>query len=179
MEELMWVRLLEPVIDRESQEYWMEGQLLQLPVSFAIKLVNMGKAVEYHVPGGQVQADMEMSDTSINPVQNKAIKQYVDGLTGWEVVEASLDNVEVPANSRKLVEIPVFEAGDRREIQAYRMIFLQNASIDGVGRDRVVIQSFSTAGQRRTAQISLANLAPEFARVSIQIAVLARKTPLA
>lgn len=32
--------------------------------------------------GGTVEVDTEMSNTSENPVQNKVIKAYVDGLVG-------------------------------------------------------------------------------------------------
>lgn len=175
MEEMMWVRLLEPMINVSTQEFWSEGHLIQLPVAFAIQLVNAGKAVEYHVPGAAMQADSEMSASSTAPVQNRVIKNYVDGRTDWPLMGKTVDLVEIPANARTLVRIPMFEAGTPDTIQAFKAIVVQNSPQDGAGRDHTVIQMFSTADNGKTAQIGLTNLGPEAARVQVQVTVLARR----
>lgn len=41
--------------------------------------------------GGSITIDTEMSDTSENAVQNKVIKQYVDGYVGD--IETALDSI--------------------------------------------------------------------------------------
>ena len=35
-----------------------------------------------NITGGNTETDTSMSDTSTNPVQNKVIKAYIDGLVG-------------------------------------------------------------------------------------------------
>lgn len=175
--ETMWVRLLEPVIDLGSQSFWDSGQIVELSTAFGIKLVNAGKAVEYHVPGGVIVADNAMSDSSVNPIQNMVVKRYIDELTKWELPEGMTDNVDIPGNSRKLIVIPVLGDQSLLEIDSFRKLDIQNASTDGAGRDMVVLQGFGTTNQRRSAQVAVVNLSSEPAKIKVAVTALARKVP--
>lgn len=173
----MWVRLLEPMIDANSGEFYEAGQLLELTVTFAVKLINAGKAVEYVVPGGSpVQVDSIVSDSSMNPIANAAIKAYVDGKNDLYLLSEAIDNQVIPAGGRKNIVVTlVGDPNSLKQIHAFKAIDVVDATDAGAGKDYCVIQRFTTADKGRSAQIGIVNVGSVDAKIKVSVTALCKE----
>lgn len=50
--------------------------------SYIVRVAESTGSITMKPVGGNTETDTSMSDTSTNPVQNKVIKAYIDGLLG-------------------------------------------------------------------------------------------------
>lgn len=120
-------------------------------------------------------AEIEIIDNG--PVLTEEdFKGYANWLSPFMVklLGVSQDNIVIEPNSDKTIEIP-FNEKDGMKLSAYRQISIEKATKNGTNEKKVILRSFSSAGQGTKANISLVNLGGEQAKVKVTITALFTK----
>ena len=85
---------------------------------------------------------------------------------------SSVDNVEIAAGARKNSEIQIVGSNENFMIVGLKRCFISNATAGGANRDYVVLQSLSTGGGGKNAQIAVRNTGSETAKIKIEVEYL-------
>ena len=88
------------------------------------------------------------------------------------IKKGSVDNVEIAAGARKNSEIQIVGSNENFTIVSLKRCFISNATDGGSNRDYVVLQSLSTGGGGKNAQIAVRNTGSETAKIKIEVEYL-------
>ena len=128
----------------------------------------MGAIYKNGIPYGG--GDEPYDDTALrNEIATKL------SITDLVIKGASKDNVSVAVGARVNSEITIVSDSENYEIAGFKRIFIENATTNGSNRDSIALQSMSTGGGGKKANIAVRNDGSSAAVIKINVECLCIK----